>query len=369
MSERLPTPAELLRGRGFNGRQDNAEVHRLMRMADRGDYLEAADEAASLLRTSKPEPRLTAVYLAGSFVERGPAGLPDLLDCLAAMLEREGVSLAHRDAALKWLMRSLTSHIAFHTAQRDETWERWIHGVSAQEVESIASKAHALSLAHPDGAMLLAKLGRWAEHKLSPASARVRKPEPEPEPESQPAQDPKLDEPSWDEPEPEPEPEAEEAEEAEEPEPGPDPEPELEGPEAFVDLDEEFGEERDPFAYFDEPAEPPPPRSVELPSPREAPPLGPLDSPAMRQLQAKVRGFEQLAARGELDKAAIIAKDVQATLDNFDPLVYLPALFGRYFQHLAPIIEELEARWDDESSRARVLEQFYRADLEAFVED
>ena len=49
----------------------------------------------------------------------------------------------------------------------------------------------------------------------------------------------------------------------------------------------------------------------------------------------------------ELDKAAVVAHDIQAILGNFDPLVYLPALFGRYAELLHGAFAEIEARWHD----------------------
>lgn len=95
-----------------------------------------------------------------------------------------------------------------------------------------------------------------------------------------------------------------------------------------------------------------------------------IDSPALAQLRDKLRGFEMLLMRGELDKAAVIARDVQAILDDFDPLVYLPALFARYTQLLHAVYGELEVRWQQsEHPNMQVLAQFYRSNLAGFLDE
>ena len=429
MSERLPLPAELFRGRSSRGVQDQAEVIRLMRLGDRGEYIEAAHEASNLLQSYGRDIRLTAVYLVGIFLEGGPAGLPELFDCIATEFVpragegREGART--REAALKWLCRSLTSQIAFHTASRGETWEQWVGEISSAQLAAITDKCQHLVETYPICAAPFAKIGRWSQDRLSPASARRRR-EAEaeaelPEPEAPISQDPKLSQPSWDEPEPavvEPEPAVVE------------PEPDVVEPEPDGFGHDGFGHDgfgRDGFGHDDfghddfghegpghgdfghggpghddfghegpghggpghgGPGHGRPGHGGPLPSlgpeaaaavgARVARPAQPrsgnasfeVDSPALLELIEKLQGFELLVERGELDKAAIIANDIQGVIENFDPLVYLPAIFARYFQLLSKIIVEVEARWDDGDTTARrVLQQFYRADLDGFVNE
>ena len=94
------------------------------------------------------------------------------------------------------------------------------------------------------------------------------------------------------------------------------------------------------------------------------------NSPALAQLRAKLSAFEVLVERGDLDKAALIARDVQAVLEHFDPLTYLPSLFARYLKLLHATLDAIEPRWRaDETYASRVLEQLYRADLDAFLDE
>lgn len=382
MSERLPFPTDLFRTSGPRGVHDDAEVIRLMRLGDRGEYLEAAREAAELLQSRGRDVRLIAVYLAGSFVERGAAGLPELYDCMATELTsspRDTEAQARLcDAAVKWLCRALISHIGFHTAQRSEIWQRWLTEVSAEQVAEIGSKSFALAEARPDSAGALSKIGRWSQEKLGPASARARKTIAIVEPPAMSVAAPP--EPSWDGPEPEPswdEPESEPDDD--------DDEDNEDDDDDYGNREFEYDDSSDEHALLDDddptPLKAPsfvsPPRRGEpMPShrrgrgPEHDPGVELLISPALAQLCDKLRGFELLVERGELDKAAIVASDIQAVLERFDPLVYLPSLFGRYFQLLSRVIGEVEARWNaGDSAARRVLESFYRVDLERFVND
>ncbi|MFV8749344.1 type VI secretion system protein IglI family protein [Nannocystaceae bacterium ST9] len=352
MSERLPSPAELLRGRAKSplgiDTQANGVVHQLMDLADRGDYLPAASQAAELLRGDTNDVRLVAIYLMGSFVERGAAALPDVLAHVDLLLGEAGSSRSI-DSAMAWLFRALTDKIAFHTKQRDEVWNAWLREVGAQHVDEIRARCETILAKAPSGAGTLAKLARWASEKLGPAAARVVGPAPEPEVFAA-AIDPRPAEgPGWEEADDEIEHEVDEPVDDDESDESDDVDDESD------DVEFEFRG----FAHAEYDAREARPRSsLEL------------DSPALVQLRDKLRGFEILVERGDLDKAAVIARDIQAVLDDFDPLVYLPSLFARYLKLLNGTLDELEQRWAGEDTRAwRVLVQLYRADLDGFLDD
>ncbi len=385
MSERLPLPVEILRGirplpAEVDAQTHNA-VHRLLDLADRGDYLTAAEEAAELLRGPVNDARLIAIYLMGDFVERGVTSLPELLARVEDLLgpERATTPRAARrlESAVTWLTRSVADRIAFHTQRRDETWQAWIEAVSEAEVSEIVARSERLSTSSTGGATLT-RLARWARDKLGPASARVRRDKPAPV-EPVPATpildpEPSPDGPRWDE-----------AADDDEPEPEPEPEPEYasDEPDDF-DPDDFDPDDFDPNDFDSQP------RGFEhsrgfarlevdtagfdlaTRAPSRPPSTGPadLDSPALMQLRQKIHGFEILLTRGDYDKAALIARDIQAALDDFDPILYLPKLFARYLKLLSRSLAEIEQHWAAEDSTARrVLEQLYRADLDGFIDD
>jgi hypothetical protein len=92
-------------------------------------------------------------------------------------------------------------------------------------------------------------------------------------------------------------------------------------------------------------------------------------SPAMALLLRKLALFDELIQKDDLRKAAVIAHDVQRTLQQFDPVLFLPKLFVPFFRLLAKqqdLLEPLVA--EVESPMTRPLVQLYHADLDAFAE-
>lgn len=329
MTERLPDPADLLQARTSGPasvtHDASGVVHKLLDLADRGDYIEAATRAVELIHGPSSDVRLIAVYLAGLFVERGAPALPDVLDAVETL---SGERSRRVESALEWLLRAVVDRAAYHTTRRDETWESWLRALSADQASEIAARCDALGARLDAGAAAVQKLARWTREKLMPAVARAAR-----------AATPEVTEPPT-------------------PQPAPDPEPDTTSewcaPEPADDAEENDDEPDD-----DEPDEP------RFASRADAVMI---DSPALAELRDKLRAFEVVLARGELDKAAVVAHDIQAILGSFDPLVYLPALFGRYAELLHGAFPELEARWGDAGSpRWRILVQFYRTNLAAFV--
>lgn len=324
MKQHLPAPSELLGGRapGFASVDIDANgvVHRWMDLADRGNYLEAGERAAELLRGEASDLRLVAVYLVGWFVDRGAPALPELLACVDIAIgdgERTATSVATartRDSAMEWLFRAVGDRAAFQTAQRDEVWDAWLQDITPEHIAEIAARSEAISARCPGGTDALHKLVRWARNKLGPAAERARKMATPPEV-AKPAPFAPPPVRGWDEPETEDTREYEENE-------------------------------------------------------RVADTAIVRDAPALASLREKLRAFEVLLARGQLDRAAVVARDIQGILAAFDPIVYLPALLGRYARLLSDSFVEIESHWQEaDSARWQILTQFYRADLAGFIDE
>lgn len=93
-------------------------------------------------------------------------------------------------------------------------------------------------------------------------------------------------------------------------------------------------------------------------------------SPAFTALVAKLRAFEELVQRGRLAKAAVVAADVRAIVASFDPLACFPALFASHYRTLAGVSDELNSLSNDSGQPSwYALEQLYRVDLAAFLDD
>jgi hypothetical protein len=86
------------------------------------------------------------------------------------------------------------------------------------------------------------------------------------------------------------------------------------------------------------------------------------------ELVGKLKAFEVLVEKGEHEKAALVADDVLATLDSFDPRDYFPELFSRFSSLVSTNIETLSGHWGNKDSVAwKALGQFYKVDLKGFV--
>jgi hypothetical protein len=88
----------------------------------------------------------------------------------------------------------------------------------------------------------------------------------------------------------------------------------------------------------------------------------------LQMLIRRLAAFNQMARLGKFKQAAIIYRDIQHSIEHFDPRVYLPSLFGEYFSniiaHGAKLSESLKTS-DDITADA--LMELYRIDIELFM--
>ena len=307
----------------------DARLGRVLRSSNQGDYEEAAREAASLFAQRTYDIQLLTRYLFGVFLERGTAALPQVLEGVARAL-RDGFdpeqapdrSKTTTDISIGWLLRTLRERIEYHRLNRDETYKEWITAGDAAAVESIRAAAATLRIeverllpttrCTEQLTALDACLGDFGRAVLAKPAA------------------PKA------------------------------PPPKLPKPPTIPAI------EADPLDH--EPSEPPPARPM---APVAAlSPSGVFDSAPLRRLLDKLDAFDRLMARGDFERAAIVAHDLNRVVEHFDPRVYLPKLFSGYFRRLASGAGNLSPHWETaESMSSRALEQLYQVDLDAFLED
>jgi hypothetical protein len=91
-------------------------------------------------------------------------------------------------------------------------------------------------------------------------------------------------------------------------------------------------------------------------------------SPALLQLMNKLAAFNTLIERQDFQRASVVAADVLQVVEHFDPRVYLPSLFSRFFSGLSRHAEQVEPLMQSTEALAfRALDQLYRVDLETFL--
>lgn len=288
-------------------------------------FKEAADHTEKLLDEQVYDIRPISALLFQAFLEDGFRVLPDLLDACAALL---GANLAavgplkRREEQFNrryaWLFESISDALKYHQSKGTPEWERWRQGLTpdtiARSLEKVLTLQGVIKDTHKNA---YASLGRVEEWLRGPAGAL----------------------PAIAEAAPAPTPAA---------------------------------------AAASTPAAPPSLRSA-LVSMAPSSPQEPLEpvrrrvelevSHAFIELWAKLRAFEALVEKGKMDRAALVADDIQRLLENFDPRDYFPELFGSFSKlvnkNINPLLSYSENRGSD---HWKAMSQFYRVDLKGFVD-
>jgi hypothetical protein len=116
-----------------------------------------------------------------------------------------------------------------------------------------------------------------------------------------------------------------------------------------------------------------PPESP-LPEEQSSDQKGPLQevlasSEQMILLYKKLQLFEDLIEKQDFEKAALIADDITTTIKNFDPTLFFPKLFSRYFALTATHIDTLSDEWNNKTSlKWEALNRLYQTDIEGFIQ-
>jgi hypothetical protein len=86
-------------------------------------------------------------------------------------------------------------------------------------------------------------------------------------------------------------------------------------------------------------------------------------------LTKKLEIFERLMADEKFPRAALVADDIIAIIENFDPRLYFPKLFSRFFMLLAMHSNEV-MQFDEmkESPEWQAMREFFKVDPDAFAE-
>jgi hypothetical protein len=299
----------------LEGEDDRLE--QLNGLVSRSAYVDAGRAAEALLREGLYDVRLVGPYLLGLFLDGGLQALPAVFHSLSCVLLRNWQFFGPRerkdvfaDSGLRWLIKLLNKHLEHHERLKDETWQRWGTADNREPLE----KALAL------GEEIFSAFGRVMPRNGCEAPFR------------------RLTQ--W-----------------------------LEGhlqslPAASAGAGPGAGDAAEPGEQAGTEGEP------SEPEPSAPAPSGPTvpASPALVQLMRRLEAFDALVERQDFQRASVVAADVLHVVEHFDPRVYLPALFSRFFAGLSTCAEHVEPLLQStESLSFRALDQLYRVDLEAFL--
>ncbi len=300
-------------------------------LVQRAQYMEAAELAESVLAEGIKDIRMIGFLCYGVFLERGIGSLKEILDCLAGVLRDSWQALGpavkkekHAQTSLRWFSNQLLKKLQYEENAKSELYERWVSEARSEEIVAVIDAADELKrvamLVLEDAAApltdALAKLVQW----LKAFQQVIYRDE---------------------------EPETVEA--------APEPEP--------ADAVEE-----DAAAPAARPA---------VQQARQAPGGTPASqeglivegSHHLSALMRKIEAFERPIAEGKYPRAALVAEDIGECIASFDPRLYFPKLFARYAYLKAAHFQDLYA-FDDqrETPEWQALKEFYRVDLDGFIE-
>lgn len=307
---------------------DDPLLDEMISLAERGELTGAASRAQAIWSEGIFDIRTIGFYLCGAFTESGLAALPSILrcieTCLGASWEHLGPSENKRrygDSALRWLFTTITGQVRFHQRAQKDQWRTLLQHWEQQQqqqlfaaLEQCASKLS--SVLESDGAKT-ALYGLVAWLKTLPAAPAAAAP----------------------------------------------------GPAAVAGDTLKPGEAGSSGAKSI-------PAAAASDSPQTLPELGgaaaatlsvPM-SPAMKKLLHRLDAFGRLIALGKFRHAAIVYKDIQASIGSFDPRQYMPSLFGSYYGHVIAHADKITKHMtEDKGFVVETLKELYQIDLELFV--
>jgi hypothetical protein len=291
-------------------------------LADQRRFSDAADKAEDLIRAGVFDVRPISVLLFDAYLKDGLRALPPVLRAVALLVGENLTAVGpikrredQFDRRLTWLFESIIDSLKFHDKKRSDEWVAWHDGLKAEVVVDAKTIAESIGVQIKGGAfktteVSIAHLIDWLRPHIEQVKAMTGA--------NKPTEVAPIVSPS------------EGAERAETP-----------ALSTAIDA-------LDPVR-----------RRVELEV-----------SHAFIELITKVKVFEQLVDKGDLERAALVSDDIQQLLESFDPRMYFPELFGRYCKLLSKNIDEISTHWGERDSVAwRTYSQLYRMNPRGFLEE
>ena len=292
-----------------------------------GDYAAAAAQSQEITNEKIYDVRLIGYLIFGHFVEEGVGGLNDVFTVLNSMVGENWLAVGpaknkekHTKNSLLWFSKQLLRKLNYQEEKQGPGWQQWTNTVTsdqAQETADLIATFHRL-------------VGPVLDEQAKPVMDAVKKIE------------------TWmrsfakavyKEPEPEVEPEPEQEEITEEPQ-----------------------------AAAAAPANEIPLQQVTTGSAISGNLPVVEGSIHLVELMKKMAAFEKLIEEEKFIHAALVADDINATIESFDPRIYFPNLFKNFSRLFALSINELAEAEDARETMAwKAMEAFYHVDIDEFV--
>ena len=279
-----------------------------------GDFQQAALQSREILTEKIYDIRIIGYYLYGHFAESGLAALEEIFTCLAEILRKNIAALGparnrekHIKNTLSWLFKTISNNLVYETEKRTEIYSQWQASITPEQVQNILESGSGLQ-----EAIAMLEVSSDITDVFTKILEWV-----------QVFQNVVHQEQNRDE-------EEQQLEVAKETVPQ---------KEAVKTLNDNFTIEGIEGSYH------------------------------MKLLMRKLDAFDRLVEADKLALAAIVADDINNSISNFDPKLYLPGLFTRFYVQFAKNLNSLISYVQFKNSAAwATLQELYKVDIESFIE-
>lgn len=305
--------------------------------AQDGDYLGAAAAAQAVFEEGIYDIRLLGFFLYGLFLEGGIRNLGDIFDGFARFLDENWAMAGpeqkrekHAQVAFRWFFNQMIKKLQHEQSSQGDAWSRWIEETTSDDVEKALDAADKLrrslgAVLEDASGPILEGLGKTVEW-LRPFQQLVYR---EDEPEGH---------------------------------------PEDEGEESLEEEAEDWRREGEKVVPAGGVVQPEPVKGAATRS-SDVGGLCIEGSYHLEMLMKKLEAFERLMAEEKYPRAALVADDIMETISQFDPRLYFPKLFRRFFMLMATHSEDLMSFEEmKESPEWQVMREYYKVDLDGFVD-
>jgi len=279
-----------------------------------GDFQQAALQSREILTEKIYDIRIIGYYLYGHFAESGLAALEEIFTCLAEILRKNIAALGparnrekHMKNTLSWLFKTISNNLVYETEKRTEIYSQWQASITPEQVQNILESGSGLQ-----EAIAMLEVSSDITDVFTKILEWV-----------QVFQNVVHQEQNRDE-------EEQQLEVAKETVPH---------KEAVKTLNDNFTIEGIEGSYH------------------------------MKLLMRKLDAFDRLVEADKLALAAIVADDINNSISNFDPKLYFPGLFTRFYVQFAKNLNSLISYVQFKNSAAwATLQELYKVDIESFIE-
>lgn len=303
----------------------------IVTLVQEAKYEDAANKSEEVIAQEIYDIRIIGYFLYGHFLDNGVEAMTEIYQCLADLLGEQLEALGpvkkrekHIQSSLNWLMKQLHKKMQYEESKNSDTYQFWIEQVSNDQIQQAFDAGNELGdildsvLEDAAGGVQdgLLKVNDWL-HAFQPLVYS----EEEPEEDEELGQD-ESEDTNWND----------------------------------TQEDDNFENEADL-----------------VPKIKPEKNSGPTDfalhgSADLNLLLKKLEAFESLITDNKYASAALVADDISSILNNFDPKLYFPKLFSRFFLLFASHFNELITyqKYTD-TAQWNALQELYKVDIESFV--